>query len=381
MTARGVLCVECGKTVPAVIRGSCPDCFTAKTPLIEVPQVLDVELCSHCDARHVGSHWIDPAQDDPLEDIRAQAARAAVRVHEKVDNPLVTIAEKPQDDKHFLTIVRLEGDVEGTPVDATVEMTVRMRRSVCDRCSRMFGGYYAATIQLRASDRDVSKVEIERAHKIIGTELDRLRATGNREAFLTKSGAVPGGFDYYMGDIEGTRAISRTLIAKMGASLQETAKLVGRKEGMDVYRVTFLVRVRLFAPGDFAVLHAPRADVPVQVSTFERGKAIVFRLTDHMRDRVDEENLTRIGGSEELSRCVVVSRSATQIQVMDPVTFRVSDIPVPEGWSEDGETVWALRQDDHLYLPRVAPPAPEPPQPKKRRRNRAPGEVPQTGPT
>lgn len=60
-------CVECGKLVPDLIGGSCPACFVSKTPLLDAPLVLDVELCAHCDARHVGNHWVDPDEEEPLE--------------------------------------------------------------------------------------------------------------------------------------------------------------------------------------------------------------------------------------------------------------------------------------------------------------------------
>lgn len=360
-----MICVECGRDAPRLIRGSCPECFTSKTRLVTAPEVLDVELCSHCDARHVGAHWLDPAEDEPLEDIRAAAVRAATTIHPAVRSPLLDIAETAQDEKHYRTTIHLQGEVEDTPVDVAATMTVRLRRSVCDRCSRMFGGYYAAIIQLRAVGRDVTIPELEKAHRIVGSELDRLRASGSRDAFLTKSGAVPGGFDYYMGDIEGTRAVARTLLGKLGANLQETAKLAGRKEGNDIYRVTFLVRIREFAPDDFALL---RGEEPVQVSSYERGKAIVYRLQDHQRDRVDESDLKRIGGSEALVRAVVVSRSPTSIQLLDPVTYATRDVAIPEGWVEEGETVWALRHEDTLYLPRSFPDPPKPPEPKRRRR-------------
>lgn len=372
----GMTCVECGKQVPALVGGSCPECFAGKNAVLVVPDVLDVELCAHCDARHVGAHWLDPAEDDDLQDIREAAVRAAVSYHSALRGAILDIEETVQDERNFKLHLHAEGEVEETPVTADKDILVRMKRSVCDRCSRMFGGYYAAVIQLRADGRDVTEAEIERAHKIIGSELDRLRATGNREAFLTKSGRVPGGFDYYMGDIEGTRAISRTVIGRLGASLQETAKLAGRKEGNDIYRVTFLVRINMFAPGDYAVL---AGEEPVQVSSSERGKCICYRLRDKRRDRVDLSDLRRLGGSEVLVRAIVVSRQDPVIQLMDPVTFQTVDVAIPEGWEQEpGDSVWVLRFEGQLYLPRIAPPPPEPEKPRRKRRRRAPLPAPGT---
>ncbi|MHB8634818.1 MAG: 60S ribosomal export protein NMD3 [Thermoplasmatota archaeon] len=356
-------CVECGKEAPRLLGGSCPSCFAAAAHLLELAPVVDLELCAHCDARHVGAQWNDPAEWQGVADLREQAVRAALTVHPEVRNAEVTIAQAAQDERATRATVRLAGTVEGVPVAAEAETLVRLRRMVCDRCSRMFGGSYAAILQLRASERDVSASETERAHKMIGGELDRLRAGGSREAYLAKSEAVPGGHDYYLGDIEGARAVARLLLARLGATLQESAKLVGRREGMDVYRVTFLVRIRTFAPGDFALLD----DEPVQVGSVERGKCICYHLADHRRDRVEEPRLRRLGGPEILVRALVISFAPGTLQVMDPESYHTHDLSPPPDWAPAGESVWALRHDGRLYLPRTVPPEPEEPQTPKRR--------------
>lgn len=343
-------CVECGKLVPALIGGSCPECFISKTPLLNVPDVLDVEVCAHCDARHVGAHWIDPDEGVGLDWIREEATRAAAKAHARVQGPVLTIEEQAQDERNFAHHLHLDGDVEGVPINYDKDILVRMKRGVCDRCSRMFGGYYAAIIQLRATDRDVTDLEMQRAHRLVGDELDRQRAAGNRQSFLTKSGAVPGGFDYYLGDIEGARTVARVVADKLGATVEEHAKLSGRQEGEDVYRVTFKVRVRLFAPGDFTLY---RDDV-YQFQSANRGRALIVRLGDRKSDKVDEEELKRLGGSEILQEAVLVSQDAQHLQVLDPVSFRTVDIPRPPGFDAPGPNVWVLRHEERLYLPAMA---------------------------
>jgi len=348
-------CVECGKQVPRLIGGSCPSCFVARAPLLDAPLVLDVEVCAHCDARHVGAHWVDPAEGEPLEWVRESAVRAAVKVDPRVQGADVQFAETALDERNFRTHAQLEGSVEGVPVSFGRDVQVRMRRSVCDRCSRMFGGFFSALIQLRATGRDVTPQEVERAHRLVGDELDRQRAAGNRESFLTKSGAVPGGFDYYFGDIEGTRAVARLLGDKLGAAVEEHAKLAGRQQGEDLYRVTFLVRIRLFAPGDFGLV----GEEPVQFQSMARGRALVVRLSDRGTDKVDEEALRRIGGGEVLQEAVVVSADAGHVQLLDPVSLRTVDVPRPPDF-EPGETAWVLRHEERLYLPAIPVPTPKP---------------------
>ncbi len=354
MTADALqMCVECGAQVPRLIGGCCPPCFIAKAPLLVVPQVLDVELCAHCDARLVGNHWFTPEEGTGLDMLREEAARQATHIHEQVRNAVVEDQETVQDERTFLHTLRLTGDVEGTPVSDSARTIVRMKRGVCDRCSRMFGGYYAAIVQLRATNRDLTPREIEWSHKLVGEELDRQRASGNREAFLTKSGAVPLGFDYYLGDIEGTRAIARILGERLKASVVETAKLSGRKLGVDLFRVTFLVRIRLYSVGDFARLGDEGL---VQVLSIDRGTALVVDLMTHRRDKVEEAALRRLGGPEILREAVLVSEDDASLQVLDPVTLHTVDLPRPaEGYVPEGGVVWVLRHEESLYLPPLGP--------------------------
>lgn len=339
-------CVDCGSEVEHVIQGSCPTCFKERTPLLLTPEVLDVELCAHCDARKVGAHWVDPKQDMPLEWIREDAVREAVGLHGEVMDPYLNFVEEPQDEKHFQYTVQLEGRVHDAPVDTEVQLLVRMRKSVCDRCSRMFGNYYAAIIQLRATDRDVTEHELQAAHEMIGLDLDRQRASGNRFAFLTKSGAMHGGWDYYIGDIEAARQLSRTLKGKLGTTVQETAKLVGRREGDDVYRVTFLVRIKLFALGDFAIAN----EKIFRIHAVNHGKVQCVDVLKHMRTRIPESELKRIGGGELVREAIVVSHTATEVQVMDPDTYATIDLPKPPTFVVDGETVPVIKWEEELFL-------------------------------
>ncbi len=341
-----MLCVDCGDEVPKTIQGSCPKCFVASAPLLSTPDVLDVELCAHCDARRVGKKWLDAPKEADHQWLREDAVRECVGVHARVQDPYFQMDESAQDDKHFEITVLMEGSVEGVDVEDTATLLVRQRRGVCDRCSRMMGNYFAAIIQLRATERDTTPEELERAHGLVSDELDRQQDAGNRFAFLTKGGPMHGGWDYYIGDIEAARQVSRILKQQLGASVQETAKLVGRREGDDVYRVTFLVRIRLFSPGDFGLWN----DTPVQVVGISKGHVHCIDLQKQRKTRIAESSLRRIGGTEEILDAVLVSEGEQELQLMDPVSYQTQDVLRPEGWSPDGETVPVLRWEEQLFV-------------------------------
>ncbi len=339
-----MLCVECGNEVEHLIGGSCPPCFVRTTPLMSMPEVVKVELCAHCGARKIGSHWHD-AGEAPEDWVRDEAARGAVLVHQRVDNPLIMSDCKQLDERTFQYEIEMRGTVEGVPLTENGSIQLRRIKSVCERCSRMSGGYYAAIIQFRATDRDVREDEQETAHKIVAKDLERQLDGGNRFAFLSKDGPMHGGHDYYIGDIDAARNVSRILKDRLGATVHESAKLVGRREGEDLYRVTFLVRIHLLSVGDIVEHdHRPYAIVAVN----KGGKPSVLSLVDHRRDRIHEDKLKRLGGPELLEEAVKVSVDDSGVQVLDPVSFRTETVLVPPS-EVIGESVQVLRYDERLY--------------------------------
>ncbi len=342
-----MICVECGDESASLLDGCCAKCYVKHTPILQVPEFLDLEFCAHCGARHVGSHWHDVAEDMPIEWIRQESSRQAIQVHSELRNVVLEDEEIQQDAKHFKVNARVHGTLEGLPVSDEASFTTRVRRGVCDRCSRRMGGYWAALIQLRATDRHVSERELERSHKVVAEELHRGLTSGNRLAFLQKESAMHGGWDYYIGDIDAARNVSRILQGRLNAKVQETAKLVGRRNGEDVYRVTFLVRIQLFAPGDIAI---DRDDTLLQIIAADAGRAQAHRFVDHRKTRAMEDQIRRLGGPEILQDAIVVSQDAANIQVLDPDTLVAIDLPKPAGYNTDAETVSVLRFEERLYL-------------------------------
>ncbi len=339
-----MICVDCGKEVEAVIHGSCAACFAKTTELMQVPEVVKLEICASCGARHVGAHWMDQEPDAPEEWVREEAVHEAIRIHEQVQGPLLELEETQKDERTFHVSVSMTGHVEEVPVAAAGRLQLRRTKGVCDRCSRIAGGYYAAIIQLRATERDVSAKELAKAHQLVAGDLTRQLDQGNRFAFLAKGGPIHGGWDYYIGDIDAARNVSRMLKDRLGAQVTETAKLVGRKEGEDVYRVTFLVRIHLFSSGDFA-LHKGR---PIAVTAVHSRKVAALDLESHLRTRIAPDALHRLGGEEMIEEAVLVSRGPDGAQVMDPQTYKTVDLLVPDDWVEEPE-VAVIRHEERLY--------------------------------
>jgi nonsense-mediated mRNA decay protein 3 len=233
-------CVVCGATGRTLTDGVCAPCAADRTPLVRAPEHAVVVICPHCGARKVGASWkragaspLLTAEDlTPLVEVHPEAAVREIRWEERSSTATVR-------DLVGTARVRFRGIEREVPV----ELSVRTERQTCTDCSRKSGRYYTAVIQLRgATERLREKPPALRARLegIWGQILAEARPDWRRAVSWQED--LPEGWDVFFTDTLAARAIAKLGKQKFGASLKESATLFGRKDGQDVYRVTFCLR-------------------------------------------------------------------------------------------------------------------------------------------
>jgi nonsense-mediated mRNA decay protein 3 len=233
-------CVLCGRTGPALTDGLCPDCAADRTTLVSVPEHAEVVLCPTCGARLTGRHWDGEGTSPELnaEDL------APFLVYDP-ETTLRSIEWKEV--KSTATTREMLGTarVEFRGVERPVELrfSVRTVHRTCPTCSRRSGRYYTAIVQLRGS----GDFRAERARDL------RARLEGVWAAIVRESRAdwknacswreeLPEGWNCYFTETLAARSVARLARQRFGAKLTESASLYGRKDGQDLYRVTFCLR-------------------------------------------------------------------------------------------------------------------------------------------
>lgn len=255
-------CVLCGRTDLALSEGLCPDCFASRAPLVWVEGHPTVIVCPTCGARKVGQHWeregASPtllSVDDlaPLLSFHPEVALRRSRWTEVAGDP----AQRTY-----------EGEVEvrfrGTERTLPVRLPVRVRGITCPECSRRSGHFYTALIQVRGTSERLRgppralRARLDEAFEPILREAK----PEWRKAFSWRE-ERPEGWDYYLTDTLAARAVARLAKSRLGAELKESATLWGRKNGRDVYRVTFCLRVPERPRARGLAREAPAGAVPV----------------------------------------------------------------------------------------------------------------------
>ncbi len=242
----GEFCVVCGRTGAPLTDGVCAECAAARTELLRVPGRGVVTICPTCGARKVGAHWegsgrsgVLTGQDlDPLVVVHPEVAIRSIGWEETQASALLH-------QFHGAARARFRGSERTIEFD----LTVKVEHRTCPACSRRSGRYYTAVLQLRGLEEGPrekaearrTRLDAQWTRLLRDAREDWKQAIGWREP-------LPEGWDVFVVDTLAARSMARLAKQKFGARLKESATLVGRKDGTDLYRVTFCVRLPPDAP-------------------------------------------------------------------------------------------------------------------------------------
>lgn len=343
-----IFCVVCGRESPQEeLRGGvCVECYLEKNVLAEVRETVDVEVCVHCHARKRGEQWM--TGHGALEPIVEDAVREAVSFARVVDKPRSVIRVRSEDERNFTVTITASGVAEGVSFDKELTTRSRVKNATCLRCSRIQGGYYEAIVQVRATKRDLSRDELSQLRQYASRFIDRVVQEGDRNAFVLRDLEEHGGLDVYMGTTNAGRMLAKQISTEYGGKITEHAKIVGQKDGLDLVRMTFAVRLPEYKAGDVIVLD----DDVLQVTSIGGKTVQVIEMRTGRPRHVERSAMDRayVVKREEMREAVVVSETAAELQVLDPWTYATVPVLRPEGFPAGRESIPVVKHDGELIV-------------------------------
>ncbi|MPN30010.1 hypothetical protein SDC9_177467 [bioreactor metagenome] len=175
-----------------------------------------------------------------------------------------------------------------------------------------------------------------------------MKKKGDRLAFISDFQEQKEGIDLYMGSMNASRQVCRMIISELGGSFSESPTLVGMKDGKNLYRITFAMRLPEFRPGD--------------VVRF-RGKIIQIRSSGKKVNGINLEDGSRfistpeeLKGAEKIANIgdavltVLVSIEENAILVLDPETYETVAIKKPMSFNaEAGSEIPVLKTEYGIF--------------------------------
>ena len=355
-------CPRCGDPVPAREeplpgeprdrdRHLCDACYFDDFDLVDAPDRIEVLVCSGCGAVHRGNRWVDVDARD-YTDVAIDEVSEALGVH--VDARDVTWAVDPEqvDETTVRMHCQFTGVVRETPLEESVVVPVKISQGTCDRCGRIAGGYYASTVQVRATDRTPTTEERSRAVEIAESHVADKEGDGDREAFVTEVKETDDGPNVKLSTNGLGEEVSRRITRELGGDVESYPTLVTEDgDGNEVYRVTYAVRLPKFTPGD--VIDPEDDDGPVLVTSVS-GNLKGVRLTtgeQYEEPFEDETPGRRLATRDDAVETTVVTvEDDHAVQLLDPETYEAKTVPRPDFFDPDAETTPVVKTRAGLHV-------------------------------
>lgn len=339
-----MFCVECGEEKEIYKNGVCLECFLKENKFTEGPDEIDLPVCSHCSSYKYKSLWTS----ELLKDVLRRIIKSTFKINpelKKIDiNPVCDDKETNMECKVYIS-----GFVGKQEITEEHDLLVHLKKTVCDVCSKRFGGYHEAIIQIRADKRDLTEEEMDNISLIVETYVQNMQAKGNRTVFVTDLAEEHGGIDFYLSDKTAAQSIVKKIQQDYGGSITQSSKNIGMKDGKQLYRVTNLLRVPSVKKDDFIKLDSQY----YQVKGLKAKTVKLIKLSNWEEITTDIKSLKNaniLGGEELLKEMIVVSQTKKELQLMDERTYKIKIVKKPKEFEYDKEKIKVLKKDDFLFL-------------------------------
>jgi nonsense-mediated mRNA decay protein 3 len=260
-------------------------------------------------------------------------------------------------DRHTLLHIQLEGVIDDLLFQEEHTMRARMANGVCLTCTRRAGNYFEATVQLRSSARRLTEEEFKRLRATLEDVLEKL--SDDPMFFITNEGPVTGGYDVVLGSKGLARAWGRHLVSEYGGMVIETNSTVGRKDGVDVTRLTLLYRKPGYEIGDVVQWrhHLWRP------SAWTKEGAIMERIDRRERTGAswrDLEQAKVLAQRHEFIEVDFVNEDPSVGEFLDPTTWSMSLVRLPYDHTPGRKGLLIRHDEEWIGLPYMAVDHPEP---------------------
>jgi nonsense-mediated mRNA decay protein 3 len=338
-----MFCVECGKE-EVYKNGVCFSCYLKNKQFTKGPDVLDLYQCPKCLSFKYKNTWLQESFADSLK----RHIKDIFTISKELKK--VHIASQCEDQiKQISCMILISGFVEDREVIEEHFLTVRVKKITCDICSKQYGGYYEATLQIRTQDKKPTKQDLETIKETVESLVETFRDKGNRGLFITDIAINRGGLDFYLSEKGLAHTIAKKIQETYGGEIKQSAKNVGMKDSKQVYRMTYLVRVPSYKTGDFISIHSRF----FRISSLHGTKIHVIDLFTWEESVIEEKELKNvkiIGGKERIKDMILVSQTKDEVQVMDPQSYKMYELPKPEPFFYKAKEILVVILNNDLFL-------------------------------
>jgi len=245
--------------------------------------------------------------------------------------------------------VLISGFLDDQEIVEEHKIQVRLKRCVCDICSRRQGGYYEAIVQIRTTNRSLTKKELGDIINTVENYVNDLQSKGNRGLFIADIGEEHGGLDFYISERGAGFNVAKKIQEKYGGEIKKSSKDAGMKDSRQIHRMTFLIRLPSYKKNDFLMLK----NSFFIVNSIHGNKIKLIDLSTWEELKLDSKDLEKaevLGGKELVKEMIFVSQTYDEIQLMDQEKYEIRYVRKPKKIEFKTEKIKTVCIDDKIFL-------------------------------
>jgi len=334
-----MLCILCGKE-EATHGRLCKDCL-ASTISLEIPEFMDITQCPKCGSIMIGKSWY-------RGDIIPRLTRALKKII-VLNNPnfrleITSVTEDIDNGKVGANLRIYQDDTLLMDKDVTIKL--KITKNSCPTCNRVSGSYYESILQVRTFSHEVTDVigEIE----AFSTKFIESTEEGSPTSFISKVVHQREGVDIFLGKRSDALKLSKIIMDRYFSNLKVSKSLAGMKEGNEIYRYTYSIRVFNLNLGSIIESRSQKFVITgIHPQTLHVLDPRTMNRSILKRSDVFDENWKIIDPSGNLKRFIVLSSSHGESEIMDSVTFKTHTVKL----QTDQKELDLILIDNNIIVP------------------------------
>ncbi len=341
-----MFCVECGKKGPIFRDGLCIECYVKQNEFTHGPEFFDIPFCVHCGGYKYKNTWVN----NPFDEVVKRFIKDQFYISKELKDTKIEL-ECIEEKERIGCKVLIKGFIDHTSIEDAHNVFVRLKNTVCDVCSKRFGGYHEAIIQIRAEDRDLTQDELNKIVLFVEENIRNMNNKGQRGIFIADMGPEHGGYTFFISDKSAAFSIVQKLHEKFGGNIKKSSSNIGMEDGRQIYRNTYLVRFSKFTVGDYIEFEKKF----FKITNITSNKIKLLNLSNWNEDiynisKLDDAKIVNDSITEK--EMILVSQTKNEIQLMDKKTYSTTQIKKPREIDFNKDNIKVIKIDDRIFLSR-----------------------------
>jgi nonsense-mediated mRNA decay protein 3 len=241
------------------------------------------------------------------------------------------------------------GLIKEKEINEEHDLLVRLRKTVCEICSRKFGGYHEAIIQIRTERRAFSNEELIDIKTTVEGIIENMQDKGNRTLYIADIAEKHGWLDFFISDKNAAFTISKIILDKYGGFIKKSSKNTGMKDSKQIHRITYLIRIPPYKKGDLIRIY----NNYYKIKNLHSNKIKLINLSNWEEKSIDIKNLEKakiLDKQDLLRQMIVVSQNKSELQLMDEKTYELHNVKKPEKIEYLTKKIEVIKIDDLIFI-------------------------------